>query len=289
MTSNILVATILATVCCVSQTFAGSIPSSVNVTVDIEGFADIIPGGPVEAQSMPGPLVVPVDSGTGDFSQSFADNPPNVFPAPPNPPISPAPGSPSSPIWNVESLTVSGNIDPIVILNGSITNVAAVPATLVFTAVLPTGPVGPFTRFSGSIGATVTDNNGDGAVLSVSPLPGFGPTIYEGSFDGTTVLSILGDGDPVLPLVAVPPNSSAATSDDAGLGISGPTIPGPPIAATQELQVAFELTPGDSASFTAIFRSEVSLTEFDIPEPATGTMLVLAGLMSIAGCGRSRC
>lgn len=250
-------------------TYAGGIGQDAQVLVGITGFADT--GDGLEEQSMPDPISIPVNPDTGDFAILLNDEIPGA---------NPAPGNEGAPIWDVTELIVSGNIDPTVTLTGSVTNTSAAPATLVFTTTLPTGPVGPTTLVSGSIGISVTDSSGDGfASLDLAPgsIPIATPTVYEGLIDGATFLPLL--GSPPLPLTVSTIGGSATISEDAGIGPSGPTIPGPAVASDLGLSVIFELSPGDSASFTAVFTVE------PVPEPTSAGLALLA----IAGCfGRRR-
>ncbi|MEM6654227.1 MAG: hypothetical protein AAF596_00345 [Planctomycetota bacterium] len=228
----------------------GSITPSSPVTLQIFGTD---PGGFLQDQDSP---VFQIDADpSGDFSSV------DEF----------LPGTSGSRLWDVTSLSISGNVDPIVFLSFSVTNTASTPTLITFVTTLPTGPVGPATVFGGSVSGTLLDTDPNSAELSPGP-SGF---VYEGNIDGNVVLSLLDDSTSVtLP-------ATAASIPTEIVGLPGPTLPGPAVSSTIGLTLEFLLSPGDTATFGASFVVEA------VPEPTTCVLaLVTAG--SMAGMRRRR-
>lgn len=140
--------------------------------------------------------------------------------------------------------------------------------TLIFN--LPVAPIGPSTLMGGSMQGGLTDQNGDGATLS-APV---GSAFYSALIDGVTQASLY-------------PNPPAGSSSFAvGSYMSGnvpaanfgapiPSLPGPAVTTKIGIQLDFNLTAQDSASFTSNF------VVVPVPEP-TPAALVLLGLAGLA-------
>jgi hypothetical protein len=179
--------------------------------------------------------------------------------------------TPGEPKWNLGwSMTV--NPDPFVIANIVVTNNSAFTQTFTLTVTLPIGAIVPASLTGGSVTGTVTDLNGDGATVSA---PAAGGPIYMSKIDGNDYISLLNAGS----------SASAGSFLSNVIGpdsFGGPVIPsllGPAVNATIGITLQFDLTAGDSASFTSIFVVE------PIPGPAGLALLGVAGLV---GVGRRR-
>jgi hypothetical protein len=179
--------------------------------------------------------------------------------------------TPGQPKWNLGwSMTV--NPDPFVIANIVVTNNSALTQTFTLTVTLPIGAIVPASLTGGSVTGTVTDLNGDGATVSTTAA---GDPIYMSKIDG---------GD-YIPLLLGGSSASAGSFLSNVIGpasFGGPVIPsllGPAVNATIGITLKFDLTAGDSASFTSIFVVE------PIPGPAG---LALIGVAGLVGVGRRR-
>mgnify|MGYP002621741522 CR=1 FL=1 len=176
-------------------------------------------------------------------------------------------------LWNLDSLQVSGNIDPFTSVNYAVTNNAAVTINFTVSVLLPIAPQLPTTLHGGSVGGALTDANNNG-VATVATVGG-GVPFYQGQIDGSTVLSIF--TDPYSLSVAFAGQTINLPAMNPGL--PGPTLPSGPALASIGIINRFSLTPGDQFSGNSFFVIE------PIPEPGT---LVLAGLC-LACLGFRRC
>lgn len=134
---------------------------------------------------------------------------------------------------------------------------------------LPIAPPLPgATLVGGSVGGALTDANVDGsAVLDA-------PGLFKGYNDGMLALSIGGTGAQVIfagQTINIPSQN---------VGLPGPTIAGPAALSDITLALDFSLTPGDQASFTALYVVAA------VPEPTTA-VLVLLGLLGLRRCSLS--
>lgn len=182
--------------------------------------------------------------------------------------------------FSIGDLTVTSwnmNVDPDPVVSGivAVTNNAATTQdfTLIFTlAVAPA--VVPSSLIGGSIQGGVTDNNGDGALLSAL----LGDSIYRARIDGATVASLYGD-----PTSVAAGAFLSANLPTASFGTPIPSQPGPAALTDIGIRLKFSLSPGDSASFTSNF------VVIPIPEPSVAVMLGLGlGLLGRARLARRR-
>jgi hypothetical protein len=143
--------------------------------------------------------------------------------------------------------------------------------TLIFT--LPVAPILVPTLTGGSVAGGVTDNGG-GATLSSPP----GSAFYTALIDNVVYQLLFPGPDPL--------NAPAFESADlvpAAFGTPIPSQAGPTVSTNIKLMYDFNLTGGDSASFTGVFVVE------PIPEPSTALLLGLGlGLVGLARAGRRR-
>jgi hypothetical protein len=166
--------------------------------------------------------------------------------------------------WNLEDLSVSGNIDPFTILDYSITNTHPTsPMAFIVSVILPIAPLGPVTVHGGTMFGLLTDTNLDGIAV-VSTVPGV--PLYQGQIDFATVLSFY--PDPYTQVVLVPGGSALVPPVVAGL--PGPTLPSGPAFASIGILHVFALTPGDTFSGSSFFQVEVG-----VPEPSSLALVVL--------------
>lgn len=162
------------------------------------------------------------------------------------------------------------NTDPVITHNLVLTNNTAVPQAYVMLLhlSLDDGPVAAPTSVGGSVDVDVQDETGDGATLGV-----IDPTtpIYQASTDSGYVQSLLWGAADLVSGVYETQNMSAT------FGAPIPSLAGP-VALTHgvSLQLAFTLTPGDTATVVSNFVLEGQI----IPEPASlalGAVGVLVG------------
>lgn len=164
------------------------------------------------------------------------------------------------------------NTDPAVTHNIVLTNNTAVAQAYMLSVNLPlgTGPVAAPTVVGGSIDIDVQDETGDGAVLGVID-------------DNTPIYLATTDSGFAQPLLmnmpALTPGAYLTANANATFGTPIPSLPGP-VAVTNWLaiQLAFTLTPGDTATVVSNFVLEGQI----IPEPASLTLVGLgAGILLI--------
>lgn len=185
-------------------------------------------------------------------------------------------GDANSPLWQLESFDINGDIDPFVSQGFSVVNTAAVPVTFTITTTVPIAP--PLTGgtvIGGSTAITVTDGNFDG-VASLTSLSG--TPIFGGTVDGSIVLSLLSD-----PLSLSVPFAGGSAADNDAAGLPGPTIISGPALTSIGIVQEFVLSPGDRASGTAFF-----VVEPIIPEPTSALIFAGLALLGVRGSGRLR-
>ena len=176
--------------------------------------------------------------------------------------------NPSNQLGRIDSLQVKLDGDPQVILNFAVvagntdTNFCIQSGTVSFSPL-----VNPLAVASAAI--TVTDNDGDGAVLT-----GLEPGIraYEARYNGSSVYADLIQ----TPLIATS-FSSASLSDRMPPVTGFLVIPGP--VSSIESEFCFTLSANDSASGTSQFTV--------VPEPTTWALLG-TGLIALAAVARRR-
>jgi hypothetical protein len=174
------------------------------------------------------------------------------------------------PVWDLTwDLTL--NQDPSIVGSVTLMNLTTTTRNFNMAFSLPITPAFSPSLFGGSITATVTDANGD---LSATMAPiAVSPSIYRGTIDSVTVLSLLAAN------VSCFGSSAGCTSvstDDFGL--PGPTLPGPAVNSAIGIFLNFSLSPGDRVSFNTNFTVEPPSA---VPVPAA-LPLLLSGLGALA-------
>lgn len=154
--------------------------------------------------------------------------------------------------------------DPVVAGVFSITNPFAVPNTYTVTFTAPVAPpVVPSSVTGGSVVGGLTDTSllADGATLTVPA----GGQLYMSIIDGVDWVPLLSGPATFL----APPAPQSGGIGPASFGVPIPSLPGPAALTSIGIRLSFTLSPGDSASFTSVFRVD------PIPEPST---VVLMGI-----------
>ncbi len=171
--------------------------------------------------------------------------------------------------WTVDSWDLALDPDPTISNVFSVTNNTAATQTFVVSVLLPTGiSFGPPSLIRGSIQGGATDNNFDGVTLSNAS----GFSIYEGLIDGAVVRTLFDD-----PTSVSGPGSVSLGSAPFGIPVQESIAVA--TNATIGLTLRFDLTAGDSASFTANFDVQ------PVPEPGTALLMGL-GLAGLAATRR---
>jgi hypothetical protein len=167
------------------------------------------------------------------------------------------------------------NTDPVITHNLVLTNNTAVPQAYVMLMHLPldAGPVAAPTAVGGSVDVDVQDETGDGARLGVIDAA---TPIYQASTDSGYVKALLLGAPDLVTGVYETQNTSAT------FGAPIPSLAGP-VALTHgvSLQLAFTLTPGDTATVVSNFVLEGQI----IPEPAS-LVLGAVGVWVLVGWRR---
>jgi hypothetical protein len=180
-----------------------------------------------------------------------------------------AEGTSITDLWEID-WGLAGDADPIVNSNFSVINTTGSLQDFNVTVTVPVFPPLPgATLTSGSLGVTVTDNNGDGATFS--DRPGNSASIYRSIIDGGTHKTLFDE-----PYSLVAP-AFGSNNDSADFGLPGITEPGPPTLTSIGIQIQFALTARDSAGITSTFTV--------VPEPAS-LALALLGAIGCLALGR---
>jgi MYXO-CTERM domain-containing protein len=178
-------------------------------------------------------------------------------------------GQKSNPGYKVAwSMTV--NPDPFVIANLVVTNNSAVTQTFSLLVSLPVGAILPTSVMGGSITGTLTDLNGNGASLTSVA----GDSVYHALIDNNTVETLMDD-----PFSVSAGAFESAVVGPASFGDPIPSAPGPGVNNSIGILITFNLSAGDSASFTSIFVVQV---------PGPGGLALLAVAGAIGGRRRRR-
>jgi hypothetical protein len=188
--------------------------------------------------------------------------------------------------YSNSNLTVNWKLDydgdPIVSGFVGLTNNSSLTNTFTVIVNQPIAPALPTSVMNGSTAWTVTDNDGDGAMLNASTTGLGNPGIeglYNALVDGTTVRKLFNalTPDPLLPITAGPFASNSQSE-----GFSGEITP---IAANSSIGIYqhFTLSGNDSASATSVFR----IVATNAPEPSSITLAVM-GLAGAALAYRRR-
>jgi hypothetical protein len=174
------------------------------------------------------------------------------------------------PVWDLTwNLTL--NQDPSIAGAVTLTNLTTTTRSFNLAFALPVTPAFSPSLFGGSITATLVDASGD---LSATLAPiAVSPSIYRGTIDGSTALSLLAAN------VSCFGSSAGCTAigmDDFGL--PGPTLPGPAVNSAIGIFLNFSLSPGDRVTFNTSF-----IVEPPAPVPLPAALpLLLMGLGSLA-------
>jgi hypothetical protein len=180
-------------------------------------------------------------------------------------------GSASTGGWSLD-WDVTVKEDPFIDGIFAVTNTSGSTQNYIINFLLPISPaITPSSLAGASVVGTLTDNNVGGATLGHV----LGGAMYSTYLDGVLYDTLL----PFDSSVTIGFGSGSTGSDSFGL--PGLTQPGPAVLTSMGVQIAFTLTPGDSASFTSRF--EV----VPVPEPVTALMLG-GGLVGLAVFGRKR-
>lgn len=172
-----------------------------------------------------------------------------------------------SPVGLAVSWNLLVNSDPFIVGNISVTNTGTTTREFFLHLILPKGTPASHSRVGGSVTGTVTDRNGNGAVLSSIGDSGLFTAITDfGASTRATAGSLL--------------SSTTITAGSFQSSSLGPASFGDPIpsqlhglvAENIAMQFRFSLTAGDSASFTSIFVVEA------VPAPGAVALMGLAGL-----------
>jgi hypothetical protein len=179
-------------------------------------------------------------------------------------------GVAGQPVWNLDwNMTIDQ--DPFIAGTLTLTNLTTTTRNFNVALGLPIAPAFSPSLFGGSLTATVFDANGD---LSATLAPiAVSPSIYRGTIDGSTVLSLFAAN---LTCFGSAAGCTASSSDDNGL--PGPTLAGPAVNASIGTLLNFSLSPGDRVTFTTNFTVEPPAP---VPLPAALSLL-MSGLGSLA-------
>ncbi|MBY0401942.1 PEP-CTERM sorting domain-containing protein [Myxococcota bacterium] len=167
--------------------------------------------------------------------------------------------------WSLDRWNLLVDPDPTINNVFSVTNNTGGTQSFVVTVSLPSAiSFGPPSFIRGSIQGGATDNNFNGVTLSNTGTS----AIYDGLIDGSSVRTLFGNP------------TSATGVGSVSLGVASFGIPvqeSVAVATTTSiaLTLRFDLSAGDSASFTSVFDVQ------PIPEPGTA-LLVGLGLAGLA-------
>lgn len=168
-----------------------------------------------------------------------------------------------APIWELSwDLTIKQ--DPFI--NGSLTltNLTTTTRNFSFALSLPVTPAFSPSLFGGSISATLVDANGD---LSASLAPtSANPSVYRGTIDGITVLSLF-----AMNLGCSGSSAGCTASIGDSDGLPGPTLAGPAVNSAIGTLLTFSLSAGDRVTFATNFTVE---PPSPVPLPAALPLLL---------------
>lgn len=172
--------------------------------------------------------------------------------------------------WTLDDWSLFVDPDPTINNVFSVTNNTAGTQSFVVTVTLPSAiSFGPPSLIRGSIQGGATDNNFNGVTLSNTG----STSIYDGLIDGVSVRTLFDD-----PTTATGPGSVSLGAASFGIPVQESVF----VATTTSiaLTLRFDLSAGDSASFTSVFDVQ------PVPEPGTALLMGL-GLAGLAARRRS--
>lgn len=173
-------------------------------------------------------------------------------------------GSAGAPVWGLNwNLTL--NQDPSILGSLTLTNLTNTTRNFNLAFSLPVLSAFSPSLIGGSIDATLFDANGNGSA-AMAPIA-ISPSIYRGTIDGITVLSLFAAN---LACSGSSPGCSASGSEIFGL--PGPTEPGPAVNSAIGMFLNFSLSAGDRATFLTNFTVEPPAP---VPLPASLPLLLL--------------
>jgi len=170
----------------------------------------------------------------------------------------------------LDSWTATLKEDPYVTNNIVVTNNTGVTQTFIATVLLPIPVFNYDSVINSSVGVTATDSNGNN-ILSFAN-NGATP-IYQGTVNGTTILSLNPNSPVGLPLTTAScpisfPGCTATSSAGTAFMAAGPGA-----ATLIGITLTFDLSAGDSAGITSRFEI--------VPEPSTA-LLLMGGLIGLS-------
>ena len=172
-------------------------------------------------------------------------------------------------VWDLQwNLTISQ--DPFIAGSLTLTNLTNTTRNFNLMFGLPVTPAFSPSLYGGSLSASLLDLNGD---LSATLAPIGGPSIYRGTIDGNSVLSLF-----AVDLNCFGSSAGCTASGADSNGLPGPTLRGPGVVGSIGTLLNFSLSPGDRVSFTTNFTVEPPAT---VPLPAALPLLLL-GLGTLA-------
>jgi hypothetical protein len=154
--------------------------------------------------------------------------------------------------------------------NVVLTNNTGMLQTVTITTMIPIVPaILPSTVMGGSASGTLTTNGDGGSMTNV----GGASPMYRALIDALAVGGVadLHNFDSGISVVGFGSNSTGF--EDFGTPI--PSAPGPAVLGSIGITLQFDLTPGDSASWTSNFVVNV------VPTPGAGAILGMAGIFAI--------
>lgn len=170
---------------------------------------------------------------------------------------------------DMASWSLSMDSDPFVTNNFTIFNTSGSTQTFSIGATIGVAPAIPNGGMRGSIGFSLTDNNGNGATLATS-----GASIYQGMIDGNVARTLW---DPLTSFTA----PFASTSSSTFFGFPAREAAPESVDSTIGILITFSLTSGDSVAFTSNFDVEPVV----VPVPAA-VWLFGSGLLGFFGVAR---
>lgn len=172
---------------------------------------------------------------------------------------------------DISDWTMSMDSDPYVSNNFTVTNFTSSTQVYSLTATIGVTPAIPNGLMRGTLGYSLTDNNGGGATLSTS-----GASIYTGLIDGGSARTLW---DPSTSFSTTPTNPTV--TGNTAFGYPTREVAPQSIDSDIGINITFSLTAGDSVSFTSLF------DVVPVPVPAA-VWLFGSGLLGLIGIARRR-